>query len=471
MRLNFYEMEIIRGRSLALILLLLSCNLKGFAQERINSWDQNEEVPEKVQWFIDARFGMFIHFGLYSIPAGVWEGEISGRNMYAEWIQKQGNWPYGLKDEEYQALASEFNPVNFNAEEWVLEAKNAGMKYMLITAKHHDGFALWPSKVSDFNVVEATPFKRDILQELADACRKHGLKLGFYYSHWQDWEHPGGAKPPDDEFKSIPPPEQVSQQKFEEYWQEKCLPQVQELMENYQPAFMWFDTWGKPNHITDKRLDELIAHVRKLDPNCLINSRILMDHPGIARKVDFLSMNDNEFPTENIEQPWETSGTMNHSWGYHRLDYHWEPTEGLLKKLVGNVSRNGNFQLNIGPTADGSFPIASIRRLREIGAWLFVNGEAIYASNPNPFINVDWGYITWKDLGNGRRNVYLHVSDWPENRALTVPRVEYMPEKVYVLESGQELEFIPHGGLTIKLPHNPVDNKITVLVMEMKEDF
>ncbi len=425
---------------------------------------------ERVDWFTDARFGMFIHFGLYSIPAGVWDGEISGRNMYAEWIQKQGNWPYGIPDDEYQALANEFTPEKFNAEEWVLEAKNAGMKYMVITSKHHDGFALWPSEVSEFDVMDATPFKRDILGELNEACKRHGIKLGFYYSHWQDWEHPGGAKPRVEEFKSVPPPEQVSDEMFEKYWQEKCLPQVKELIENYQPALLWFDTWGKPEIITDERLNELIETVRDLDPNCLINSRILMKHPEIASKVDFLSMGDNSFPTETIEKPWETSGTMNHSWGYHKLDHHWEPAEGLLMKLVGNASRNGNFQLNVGPKGDGSFPVASTKRLREIGAWMYANGDAVYETDPNPYHNVDWGFITSKETADGKK-LFLHVTHWPENGEIVVSGPRYLPEKVYVLETGQALDFYPFHGLAVKLPQEMADNGIIVIVAEMKEDF
>lgn len=434
---------------------------------------QNQTAPQdpKLQWFTDARFGMFIHFGLYSIPGGVWEGRVSGRNMYAEWIQKQGNWPTGLNDKDYQALTKQFNPTKFNAEEWALEAKNAGMKYIVITSKHHDGFALWPSKVSKYDVVDATPFKRDILGELAKACKKHDLKLGFYYSHWQDWEHPGGAKPPLEEFKSIPPPVQVSHEQFEEYWQKKCLPQVLELIENYHPALMWFDTWGKPEIITDKRLDELIATVRKADPNCLINSRILMKHPEIADKVDFLSMGDNSFPTESIAKPWETSGTLNHSFGYHRLDYDWEPAQGLLRKLVGNVSRNGNFQLNVGPMPNGTFPKATVRRLREIGAWLAVNGEAVYATKSNPFGNVDWGYITCKPTANNAFKIYLHVTQWPKDGNLSFPALPQMPKRITLLETGQELDYRPHHNITVKLPQTPPDEKITVVVVEGEGGF
>ena len=189
------------------------------------SQDLNQE-DNITQWFTDSRFGMFLTFGLYSIPGGVWEGRVAGRNMNAEWIQKQGNWPYGISDTNYRSLAKQFNPTTFDADEWIREVKNAGMKYFLITAKHHDGFALWPSKVSTYDVNDATPFKRDILGELVEACKKYEIKLGFYYSHWQDWEHEGGAKPPADAFHSIPGPVQVTGEQFDRYWKEKCIPQV-----------------------------------------------------------------------------------------------------------------------------------------------------------------------------------------------------------------------------------------------------
>ncbi len=231
---------------------------------------------------------------------------------------------------------------------------------------------------------------------------------------------------------------------------------------------MWFDTWAKPEIITDKRLDELIGLVRKLDPNCLINSRILMRHPDIARKVDFLSMGDNEFPSDIINQPWETSGTMNYSWGYHQLDYHWETPKSLIAKLVGNVSRNGNFQLNIGPMPDGTFPKASIRRLREIGAWLYVNGDAVYASGPGKAKGDKWGFVTQKKQNEGINRVYLNIVNWPENRELVVNGIDKLPQKVYLLETGQQLDFIPYpeNGITIRLPNTAIDPNSTVVVVE-----
>lgn len=347
----------------------------------------------KTQWFTEARFGMFIHFGLYSIPAGVWQGKRMGRNWYAEWIRMQHNFPnrpVGIPREEYDTFLTQFNPVKFDAEEWITEAKNAGMKYFLITAKHHDGFALWPSKVSQYNVVDATPFKRDILGELKRACDKHGIRLGFYYSHWQDWGHPGGALPPWNGRSPKNPAiiEQPSPAAFAKYWQSIVLPQVRELMDHYDPSFFWFDTWRNVNkeQITEQRIDELVALVRSINPSCLINSRIgsTWCHSRGDDVVDYLSMGDNQFPDHKIDKPWETSGTMNRSWGHHLLDYRWKPASQFLRHLVDNVSRGGNYQLNVGPKADGSFPAPAIKRLREIGAWFLINSDSIHGAHPVP---------------------------------------------------------------------------------------
>ena len=424
----------------------------------------SQEADPITQWFTDARFGMFLTFGLYSIPGGVWEGRTMGRNMNAEWIQKQGNWPYGIPDEEYQALAKRFDPTRFDADEWIREVKNAGMKYFLFTAKHHDGFAMWPSDVSDYDI-ESTPFGRDIVGELAEACRKHDIKLGLYYSHWQDWEHEGGARPPSNVFHSIPRPVEVTDQQFGEYWREKCIPQVKELMQKYRPSFWWFDTWGRPAVLTDARIDELIQTIKQIDPTCLVNGRILMGDPEIGKKVDYLSMMDNTFPEKSQTQAWETMGTMSGSWGYHRRDHDWFPTKNLISKLTNNAARNGNFNLNVGAKPDGTFPAASVRRLREIGAWLQVNGEGIYQAKPNPFLShPDWGDITMKDQGDGTTKAYCFVDQWPANGRLRI-HAYIQPEKAYVLETGQELEFNAWKGITVKVPHEPVDQKVTAIVL------
>jgi alpha-L-fucosidase len=419
----------------------------------------------RTAWFEDARFGMFIHFGLYSIPAGVWNGKRMPRNDYAEWIRMQHDWPNpgGIPKADYDGLLGRFDPQGFDADAWIREAKNAGMKYFLITAKHHDGFALWDSKVSDYNVVKATPFKRDILAELTAACRKHGLKVGFYYSHWLDWEDPGGALPPWPEQSGDPPLPRPTQGAYEGYWSGKCLPQVKELLVNFSPDFMWFDSWGNQEEfLTKDRLARLIKLVREARPECLINSRI-----GTRDGVDYLSMNDNSFPTQGFDQAWETSGTLNHSWGYHRLDFNWKPTSQLLRNLVNNASHGGNYQLNVGPTGEGLFQPAAIRRLREIGAWMEVNGSAIHGSRPAPFPQPAWGRLTVRTMPDGKQRLHAFVYDPKPGATLVLAGPATPPASGVLLETQETVGIasVP-GGFSFTLPAALPDDNIAVIVFQ-----
>lgn len=342
-------------------------------------------------WMAETRFGMFIHFGLYSLPAGVWQGQEMGRNHYAEWIRAQWGWPEsgrGIPKEQYDSLLAKFNPVKFDANEWIELAAKAGMRYFVITSKHHDGFALWDSAVSEYDVA-ATPFGangRDPLGELVAACRHHGIKVGFYYSHWQDWEHPGGALPPWPEIKPDPAVKQPSEEEFAAYWDGKCLPQVTELIERYKPDMLWFDSWGQgaKNQVTPARRDQLIRLIREKAPSCRINGRIAAYDPAGA---DFISMGDNHYPdaANAPKVPWETPGTMNHSWGYHRLDFQWKSIDRLLGTLITNAHHGGAITLNVGPMADGSFQQAAKRRLREFAAWMEINESALQPSRRSPF--------------------------------------------------------------------------------------
>ena len=402
-------------------------------------------------WFSEARFGMFIHFGLYSIPAGIWQGDTMPGSWYAEWLQTRSAVPLN----SYRELAARFNPQECNAETWVNEAALAGMKYLLITAKHHDGFALWPSKVSDYNIVAATPFHRDIIRELESACLARGLKFGVYYSHWLDWEYPGGGMP------LWPTQEQPEDQQFEAYWQNKCLPQVAELLENYQISYLWFDNWAPTPLLTPKRIDSLIDLIRKIKPECLINSRIgsTWNHP--EAKIDITSMADNQFPETRLDGKWETSATLNRSWGYHQLDFAWKSTRELLECLVNNVSRNGNFQLNVGPMANGQLPTPAIRRLREIGAWLNSNGEAIYQAKPVDAPEPSWGRLTERqDL----QRIYALILQ--NGRELSLRKFRDFSRAV-ILETGQELPIRQtEKNIILTLPEECCSQDINVIALQ-----
>lgn len=415
----------------------------------------------RTDWFTQSRFGMFVHWGLYSNPAGMWKGRRNS-HPYSEWLQASEHVPR----REYSRLAALFNPRAFDADEWIAEARNAGMKYFLITAKHHDGFALWPSKVSAYNVMDASPFGRDILKELTDACRRQGLRIGFYYSHWMDWEGTGGDVC--DVYMVNKEYVHPTQRQFERYWQTKCLPQIRELSENYEPAFFWFDSWGAmtSTYITDKRQRELIDLIRQLDNKCLVNSRIRFDSP--AADVDFLSTMDNCFPEKGLAKPWETSGTLNHSWGYHSMDFGWKPTNQLVRHLVDNASNGGNYQLNVGPTGDGRFQPAAIKRLREIGCWMSANSEAIYGTTASPLGKPCWGSITARRLPKGNTRLYLHLYEKTPGTALLLDNLKHKPLCATVLESGQPVPVsITREGVWVKLPDELKGLELPVIALDV----
>jgi alpha-L-fucosidase len=409
--------------------------------------------PQKAEWFKEAKFGMFIHWGLYSILEGTYNGHTlpdttlpQGNSWYAEWIKPRLEVP----DDYYNGLVNEFNPVGYDPESWVREASNAGMKYLVITAKHHDGFALWDSDVSDFDIT-ATPYKKDLIAPLVEACKKYGIKYGFYYSHWQDWEDPDGALPfwypwrPDED--------------FEKYWQRKSLPQVKELIEKFDPDLLWFDTWDGDNHITPERRDELIRLVRTYSDKCLINGRICYTDPG--ENIDFLEMHDNSYPKEMLDKPWQTPATMQNSWAYHGKDYNWKPATRMLRYLVYNISMGGNYLLNVGPKADGTLPVPAVRRLREMGAWLGANGEAVYGTEPSSLKVDDKDvYLTEKTEGD-EKNLYIFITE--PKPSVTIPCT--LSKGCCSLETGQPLDLEANeGGTVIGIPENLFrDRSIVVL--------
>ncbi|WP_312790832.1 alpha-L-fucosidase [Sphingobacterium sp.] len=439
-------------RILILSLLLLRFSADLFAQN-----------PEKSAWFKDARFGMFIHWGLYSAAEGLWKGEpLRYMNNYAEWLRYRNR----VSKEEYGTLAKRFDWSKIDPEQWVLLAKEAGMKYIIITTKHHDGVALWDTNVGNYSLPKLSGTNRDVIKDIAEACKKHGMKLGFYYSHWIDWEHPYGWNH-QQELSG-----HVTDAQYNQYWQQKVIPQLRELMSNYGDiALIWFDMWipYQKSIIKKEQLAQVVKLIRELQPNCLINSRLGL--PTDAENVDFETLGDNQFGSNYIAHPWETPGTIAHSWGYNGQENEWKSTSQIFQSLISNVSLNGGFTLNIGPRADGTVPYESVSRLHDVGNWLSTYGTSIYGATGLDLKNnhFDWGYLTTKTEDN-KTAVYAHVFNWPLDHKLRITGIKSIPVQVSLLNgtSATSLKYDQNLSLIhIELPAKQPDH----FVSEIKLTF
>jgi alpha-L-fucosidase len=415
---------------------------------------------KRLTWFREAKYGLFIHWGLYAIPAGEWKGRRS--LGLGEWIMNRSRIPVG----EYERLASQFNPVKYNADEWVRLAKDAGMKYIVITSKHHDGFAMFKSKASSYNIVDATPFKRDILKELADACARQGMPLGFYYSQSQDWHEPNGAGNDWD----FGPDEKKD---YDHYLRGKAEPQVRELLTGYGPvALIWFDT---PRMMTGNRGQRFADILRSLQPNTLIDGRL-----GI--EGDYRSTGDNVIPPNVQGEAWETPATINHTWGYRKDDTDWKSPGQIAFKLIDIVSKGGNYLLNVGPMADGVIPQASQDILRTAGRWLQVNGEAVYGAGATPFgdelgepsargakdVRGDalvYPQIQWRVTTKPGK---LYFTFFDEPRApFPLPAMKNAVKRAYRLADKAAVEIKTENGRTFLNIERPIlDPMATVVVVE-----
>ena len=418
------------------------------------------ERDARMAWWRDARFGLFIHWGVYAVPGGIHNGKpVDG---YGEWIMEKGKIPV----EEYKAYAAQFNPTQYDPEAWVALAKKAGMKYIVITAKHHDGFALWPSAVNDWNI-GSTPYKQDLLKPLAEACKKHGIKLGFYYSQAQDWNN-GGACSQDPNNKRT----------MDQYIDEIAVPQVRELLTNYgdAPAILWWDTPAAMNEPRSAKLIELL----KLKPGIIHNNRLLKVAP--CGQVDMEKLKsgkrepyagDTETPEQHIpatglgNHDWEACMTINHTWGYKSDDHEWKSTQVLLQNLIDIASKGGNYLLNVGPTGEGLIPQACVERLEEIGKWMDANGESIYGTGASPFPKLPWGRCTTKKTEVGT-TLYLHVFDWPKDGKLLVPGLESKVQSAQMLVGGEKLQFEKTAnGVVVDVPEKAPDANASVIKMEI----
>lgn len=398
---------------IGLLFLIISCSTPN--QEQVKDMAALKQ-DAKMKWWRDARFGMFIHWGLYSIPAGEWKGEqIPG---ISEWIMYRARIPVA----EYEKLSGQFDPQKYDAEKWVKMAKEAGMKYIVITSKHHDGFAMFHSNASKYNIVDATPFDRDPLKELADACKKHGMRLGFYYSQAQDWHEPGGSYAGIDRGMAYWDTT-VIREPLMNYIEGKSAPQLKEILENYGGLdILWWDT---PDGMTEEAASKLKT-ISDEYPDLITNDRLFRSWQG-----DFTTP-EQYIPPTGLDYDWEVCMTMNTSWGYKKNDNNWKSAETLIRMLTDIASKGGNFLLNVGPTSEGLFPDESIQRLAGIGKWMKINSESIYGTSPSPFYKLLWGRCTSKK-GRNSNTLYLHVFNWPEDGIIRVPGLKADIKKVYLL--------------------------------------
>jgi alpha-L-fucosidase len=440
---------------LAIFLLCLACVPKDPGDRSEGDDTQTATLPE---WFSNGKFGMFVHWGPYSVLGGEWKGKRIEQGDIAEWIMERFHVPV----EEYREVAATFNPVRFNAREWVALAKNAGMKYIVITSKHHDGFAMFDSGVSDYNIVDYTPFQRDPLKELSEACAEAGIKFCVYYSHREDWDNPyayGNTWDFDSSQTSLDTMDHP--ELFRKYLDEKAIPQLKELLTNYGPiGIVWFDR----GMYTQEQGKEFADLVHALQPGCLVNGRV--GHYDQELLGDYQSLTDNGMPVGGIEEAWEAPQTLNDTWGYSQYDQNWKSPEEIIKRMVSIVSKGGNYLLNVGPTGEGVIPGPSVKVLKSVGEWMNKNSESIYGTSPSPFpVELPWGFCTRK----GDR-LYLHVFDWPGDGILKLKGLNNRIRNAFLLtdkERKLQVDRDKNGQWMVLLPGSRPDPVNSVVVLQI----
>ncbi len=416
----------------ALLALGFRASLRAAEPDMTAGWSKDIPVTQPAgaahpdtQWFRDAKFGIFIHWGLYSEAGNVWDG----KNYYGsgEWLMNRAKIP--VKD--YEQLAATFNPTHFNADDWAQFIHDSGAKYLVITAKHHEGFAMFKSTVSPYNIVDATPYKSDPMAALSGACRKNGVHFGFYYSQYLDWhEKDGGGNTWD--FKK-------SEKDTKKYYAEKSMPQIRELASNYGPlSILWFDM---PGGLSKDETAAFVSDIRKLQPNALISSRV---GQGLG---DFSDLGDSEFPPAPLPPPWEALFTHTDSWGFQKYDQNFKSPTEIIHLLAATAARGGNLILNVGPDGEGNIPEKSYQYLYRVGAWLKHYGDSIYGTTASPIPDQPWGVMTAKP-----HRLFLHLFEPPA--VAYVPSFTATVKSVHMLNfSDDELKWKKEGDLlSVVLP-------------------
>lgn len=409
------------------------------------------DIGARAALFDDGNYAMFIHWGLYSNIANKWKDTTY--YGISEWIMhpRRANIPA----KEYMAEAKNFNPVNFDAKKIAKLAKDAGMKYIIVTSKHHDGFAMYDSKSNDFNIVDATPFDRDPMKELAQACKEAGIGFGFYYSHNQDWTFPGGNGGPSTTAEG----KEVG---FDYYFKEKCLPQIKEITTQYGDiALVWLDT---PGNMKKKYVQELVEVARKNQPNALVSGR------AGHNLGDYLSFGDMNIPVRNVEGLWETVDVTNDSWGYAWYDENWKSPKRILKSVISTVARGGTYMLNVGPKPDGTIPAEAQDALRGAGDWIKRYPTVIYNAGASPWgRELPWGDVT---VADGKLN--LSIYDWPLDGEIFLPGLKSEIESASLWVNGEKVALKTSKNdnwVCIKLPVSRPEKLISVIEVSIRGEI
>jgi alpha-L-fucosidase len=472
------ERSLKRLRQVIVLLPLLTTSLSADPSDSLND--------PRMNWYKAAKFGLMIHWGIYAEPAGQWSEEngsyeswreaIKNNTLqdfpgYAEQIQKNAQIPR----EEYKKIANDFDWSKFNAQDIIDLCYATGQRYIVITAKHHDGFAMYHSKADPFNIVEATPVGRksgrDPLRELAEAChatKTKGpweIKMCFYYSHCIDWMEDGGNTHGYKHASGVNPA------KFQEYFERKMFPQVKELMTEYgEVGLIWFDVPRVP--FTDAQAEKIVHMMREAQPATLVNGRL-----GKPQFVDYLVSGDNGAAGVPTDYYWETPASINHTYGYGVADQDWKSWEELAEIMVKVIAHNGNYLLNIGPKSDGSVPKKSVEILQQLGKWVKRNSEAIFDTECTPYRSEsmtthEWGTCTQRD-----GTLYLFVQNWPETARINLPLIKNQPKSVSYLAVADKAQ-LKHGRstdsrgntvITIEVPQTAPDaDGIIVLKAEFE---